>query len=153
MKKISLMLIVAAIAITLIAPAVYSHCQIPCGIYDDDARFAAIKENLTTVEKSMRQINELSRDGSKNVNQLVRWVQTKETHADAISDIVTAYFLTQKIKLDKNTSEEATKSYLAKLKYCHEMLHYAMKCKQTTDLANTAKLKGAMEKFHHVFHN
>ena len=38
----------------------YSHCQIPCGIYGDEARFNMITEHITTVEKSMKLIESLS---------------------------------------------------------------------------------------------
>jgi len=38
----------------------YSHCQIPCGIYDDEARFTEIAEHITTIEKSMKEIESLS---------------------------------------------------------------------------------------------
>ncbi len=39
---------------------VYSHCQIPCGIYGDPARFDMLAEHITTIEKSMKQITDLS---------------------------------------------------------------------------------------------
>ena len=46
-----------------------AHCQIPCGIYDDKARFATMREHVATIEKSMAQIVEL---GATNTNQSVR---------------------------------------------------------------------------------
>jgi len=55
-----LMLGVLLLAVAGIAPLVYSHCQIPCGIYDDPARLAMIAENITTIEKAMKSIEELS---------------------------------------------------------------------------------------------
>jgi len=46
------------LACCLWAPAapLWAHCEIPCGIYGDEARFAAIAEDLTTIEKAMTQI-------------------------------------------------------------------------------------------------
>ena len=44
--------------------SVRSHCQVPCGIFDDPARVAALKEDAATVRKAMVQINELSSDSS-----------------------------------------------------------------------------------------
>ena len=58
----------------------WAHCQIPCGIYDDPVRFSQLEEHVTTIEKSMKQIVELSGESSPNYNQLVRWVNNKETH-------------------------------------------------------------------------
>ena len=152
MKKTWIIAALSALCMAPLTPSLLAHCQIPCGIYDDDARFTSIEEHLKTIEKSMRQIRELSKRSSENVNQLVRWVNNKETHANAISEIVTAYFLTQKIKPDTGGDSQATKKYLHLLKYCHEMLHFAMKCKQTTDVANVDELGKAKKKFHGIYH-
>ena len=58
-----------------------AHCEIPCGIYADSIRISLIEEHITTIEKSMNQINEISASSSPNYNQLVRWVTNKEEHA------------------------------------------------------------------------
>ena len=34
----------------------HSHCQIPCGIYDDHARYLSMLEDASTVEKATNQI-------------------------------------------------------------------------------------------------
>ncbi|TFG45794.1 MAG: superoxide dismutase, partial [Candidatus Brocadiia bacterium] len=72
----SVIVLIAVLAISVVS-VVYSHCQIPCGIYDDPARFTSMAENLTTIEKSMNQINTLSQEQKPNYNQIVRWVQNK----------------------------------------------------------------------------
>ena len=61
--------------LVLISLRVSSHCEIPCGIYDDEMRINMIAENITTVEKSMKQIIELSGQDKQNMKQIVRWVQ------------------------------------------------------------------------------
>ena len=65
-----------------------AHCQIPCGIYDDELRVKLIEEHIGTVEKSMNQIIALAKETPVNSNQLVRWVVNKEEHASEIQDIV-----------------------------------------------------------------
>ena len=138
-------LVVAAVAVASVAvlwatPAVYAHCQIPCGIYGDRMRVATLYEHITTIEKSMNQIMAISKEKDHNANQLVRWVMNKEDHANQLQHIVTQYFMTQRIKLD-------AKGYDRKLGLLHQMLVYAMKCKQTTDLGNTTKLTAAINEF------
>ena len=128
---------------------VYAHCEIPCGIYGDEARFAAIQENITTIEKSMARIGELSGD-LKNINQLTRWVNNKEHHADDIRHIVTQYFMTQRIKLPDESDAGAVAAYETKLVLLHKMMVYAMKCKQTTDLSNAKKLHDLTHEFQKV---
>lgn len=83
------------------------------------------------------------------MNQLVRWVNTKEDHADQFAGIVTAYFLQQRIKTSEAESNE--KSYLNKLSLCHQMLAGAMKVKQTTDVANAEKLRKALGEFEEAY--
>ena len=121
-----------------------AHCQVPCGIYGDETRFTLMEEHITTIEKSMNQIVELSKEDDKNYNQIVRWVNNKETHADEFTDIVTYYFLAQRIKPDADKYEE-------KLVLLHGLMVSAMKAKQTTDLDNIAALRDNLEKFRKLY--
>ncbi len=89
----------------------------------------------------MKQILKLQGDSTINHNQLVRWVVNKENHANALQEIVTQYFMTQRIKID-------TENYIKKLGLLHQMLVYSMKCKQTTDLSYISKLRLLVQEFH-----
>jgi nickel superoxide dismutase len=118
----------------------FAHCQMPCGIYNDQLRVKMIEEDATTIEKAMKNITNLSHQSPVNYNQLVRWVTTKEAHAAKIQEVVSQYFMAQRIALNADHYNEK----LAKL---HQILVYAMKCKQTTDLANVYKLREALHDF------
>jgi len=125
-----------------------AHCQIPCGIYDDAARFVLMREHVATVEKSMAQIEELAKAGPAQMNQVVRWVANKETHADELSQIVTYYFMTQRIKVPADLGDKAAVTkYQGDLALLHQILVYSMKAKQTTDTANTKQLLELIGKF------
>jgi len=128
----------------LLVSQVFAHCEIPCGIYDDQMRINMLLEDITTIEKSMNQIKELEKEESHNSNQLIRWVMNKEKHADKLQEIVTQYFMTQRIKLD-------AKDYDKKLGLLHQMLVYGMKCKQTTDLDNVTKLRELVKDFQGLY--
>ena len=138
MSKIFLHVIVLLSATLLLTSPAFSHCEIPCGIYDDEMRINLLKEHVATIEKSMDKIN--NPDDGKNSNQHIRWVMNKELHANEFQEIVSQYFLTQRIKA-------GSKNYEEMLKHLHQMLVYAMKCKQTIDLQNTAKLKELIDAF------
>lgn len=142
MKKTLHILTVLCAALLINAGSAFAHCEIPCGIYDDEARMALILEHASTIEKSMNQIAELEKGG--NANQLVRWVTNKEHHATELQQIVTQYFMTQRIKFD-------APDYDKKLAALHKLLVYSMKCKQTTDLANVEMLRQAAEEFHKLY--
>ncbi|MBN2365991.1 MAG: superoxide dismutase [Calditrichaeota bacterium] len=143
----------ALVAVFLAAGTVslYGHCQIPCGIYGDEMRFKMIEEDITTVEKSIKQILELSKASPVNYNQLVRWITNKDEHATKIQDIVNAYFFTQRISPVDPSDKKAYQEYIHKLELLHQLLYYAMKTKQTTDLAHVEKLRTLLQEFYDVY--
>ena len=144
MKKLNLQLLAIFSFLFLFTINASAHCEIPCGIYDDEMRINMINEHIATIEKSMNQIMQIEKEGHHNSNQLIRWVMNKERHADELQEIVTQYFMTQRIKLD-------TKDYEKKLGALHLMLIYSMKCKQTTDLSYAIKLKGLVKDFQALY--
>ena len=152
-KRINKKLIFGAVFVSAVVfgSLAYSHCQIPCGIYDDEARFASIAEHITTIEKSMKEIETLSAQGKPNMNQIVRWVNNKDQHADELSEIVTYYFMAQRVKLPAEGDAKAQTDYIKKLTLLHRMLVHAMQSKQTTDLANVEKLRSLLDEFHKAY--
>jgi nickel superoxide dismutase len=136
-------------AVALAAGTAGAHCEIPCGIYDDDARLAAIAEHIDTIEKSMDQIRILGAAEDVNYNQLVRWIGNKDDHAAKLQEIVTQYFMTQRIK--PTDSEQDRPVYVRQLTLLHGMLVEAMKAKQTTDDAHIAALRRLLGEFRAVY--
>jgi nickel superoxide dismutase len=124
-----------------------AHCQIPCGIYDDEARARAIAEHITTIEKSMRLIREISAAEDGDTNQLVRWTNNKDQHADELVEIVTYYFLSQRLKPQDKDDKSKKDKYATELSLLHEMMVVAMKAKQTTDPAHVVRLRSLLTSF------
>jgi nickel superoxide dismutase len=110
-----------------------------------------IAENITTIEKSMKLIAELSKYDKPNMNQMVRWIQNKEKHADDTSGIITQYFMAQRIKPADKTDTKAYDEYLNKLALLHKMLVSSMKAKQTTDLVHVEKLRALLAEFRDAY--
>lgn len=125
-----------------------AHCQIPCGIYDDAARISEMQEHVTTIEKSMKEFIALSEgDGdAQSGNQLIRWVMNKEAHADKLTEIVTYYFLAQRIK-----ASSPAEKYTRELKLLHGMMVSAMQAKQTVDLKHVEELRKLIGEFEEVY--
>jgi nickel superoxide dismutase len=144
MKKMVTIILSSLCLICIFPIQSFSHCEIPCGIYDDEMRIEMIYEHIATIEKSMNQIKELEKEGNQNYNQLVRWIVNKENHASELQEIVSQYFMTQRIK-------PGTKDYEKKLGLLHQMLVYSMKCKQTTDLTHVNTLKGLVKEFQGLY--
>lgn len=137
--------LVFAATLSLNAPTAQAHCQVPCGIYDDAARIAHMREDATTIEKADKLINELAgKADALSLNQATRWINTKEAHASNIIDTVSTYFLTQKVK-PVAKGADGYDSYLATLADHHAVMTAAMKCKQTVDASNVEALKKAID--------
>jgi nickel superoxide dismutase len=124
-----------------------AHCQIPCGIYNDPLRFTLMEEDITTIEKAMKQIAELSQQPQPNLNQIVRWIDNKDTHADRLTEIVTYYFMAQRVKPADPADEVAYAKYLKQITTLHRIMIEAMKAKQTTDLEHCAALRLLVDEF------
>ena len=123
----------------------FGHCQVPCGVYGDTARFTQMLEDQTTIAKAIDQINDLAdKKDAQSANQLARWVSTKEDHANKIQKIIAEYFLTQRIK-------SSSDKYDTLLKGAHAVMVAAMKCKQGVDAKNADSLKSAIESFQSVY--
>jgi nickel superoxide dismutase len=122
-----------------------AHCQIPCGIYGDELRVALMKEHLSTIEKAMKQIPAMM--DAENPNQVVRWVQAKEQHAEELSEIITFYFMAQRIKPASVESQAAHARYVKELTLLHQLLVTTMKAKQSTDLQQVEKAKTLLDQF------
>jgi len=144
MKRSGLGILLGLVLVILSVNMASSHCEIPCGIYDDHMRVQMISEHIATIEKSMNQIVKLQDEKPITYNQLVRWIMNKEDHANQLQEIVTQYFMTQRIKTD-------TKDYEKKVTLLHQMLVSAMKCKQTTDLANIQELRSLLKQFEDLY--
>lgn len=136
-----------AAVMVLFASTLLAHCEIPCGIYDDAMRAQMIDEHIRTIEKSMQEIHKLQDAKDTNDNQLVRWIMNKESHADQLSEIVTQYFMTQRITPAAASDAKAHQEYVHKLTLLHKMMVHSMKCKQTTDLAHIATLRELLAAF------
>ena len=140
MKTKHFSLILGVLIVAFSAASASAHCEIPCGIYDDELRTNLIFEHTVTIEKSINKIAELSNQNPVNYNQLIRWVSNKEEHAALIQHTVSQYFMTQRIRPD-------SEKYIDKLSVLHKMLLAAMKCKQSIDLANVLTLRSLLKEF------
>lgn len=122
------------------AAQAHAHCQVPCGIYDDPARIAMMREDVTTISKAMNQITALAKkNDALSKNQLTRWVDTKDHHAERVMRTIADYFMAQKIK------PASGRAYLDSLAKHHAVLVAAMKCKQSVSVADATQLSKAID--------
>ena len=111
----------------------------PCGILIDPKLVTEVNESCATIRMAMEKINELTDAGltANSINQITRWVNLKEEHANKIINLVATYCLCQRVKpvgepMSPFTTE---KDYMDGLKGHHNVMIAAMKSKQSVDLA------------------
>merc|ERR1711934_948235 len=107
---------------------------------------ADVKEAIATIKKAMVQINELSANlNALNINQMTRWINTKEEHASKIITLMSEYCLCQRVKpvSDPKTPFKTEADYIGALQSHHAVMAAAVKCKQTVDPANADALDAA----------
>ena len=127
-----------SVVLMFAAVSMWAHCQIPCGIYNDDLRFELMEEDINTVQKSTDMILKLQQESPVNYNQLVRWIENKDKHAENIQQLAWYYFLAQRVAPPEE-DKAASEKYLKKIELLHKLIFYAMKAKQNVD-AKYAKL-------------
>jgi len=124
---------------TLMPQPARAHCEIPCGIYDDHARIESMLEDAATVEKAVKMIAELAgKTDAQSQNQLIRWVNNKEIHAQRIISTISDYFLTQRVK-------PSMEDYTQRLVKHHSVIIAAMHAKQNTSPESAKALKESIE--------
>merc|ERR1711972_743066 len=124
------------------------HCQVPCGIFDDPKLVADLKEAVATITKAMVQINELRATlNALNINQMTRWVNTKEEHCGKIISLVSEYCLCQRVKpvTDPKTPFKSEADYIAALQSHHVVMMKAVACKQNVDPAKADELMASID--------
>tara|TARA_B100000929_G_scaffold250112_1_gene209619 strand:+ start:142 stop:642 length:501 start_codon:yes stop_codon:yes gene_type:complete len=133
---------------------IHGHCQVPCGIYDDAVRIIQIREHITTIKKSMKQINQLTSEESnaQNMNQLVRWINTKEEHATFIQSIIADYFLAQRMK-PKQNNEAGRQQYVDQTLLLQQIIVATMKSKQTVDKSKPELVSILLNQFVELYFN
>lgn len=131
--------VLLVVSLTVYSQQAYSHCQIPCGIYDDHARVKTMLEDTATTRKAVKLITELSgKKDAQSSNQLVRWVLNKENHAQNVISTLSDYFLTQRVKPKQ-------KDYVERLKKHHAVIVAAMKVKQNADMKYVDALEASIK--------
>ncbi len=129
------------VALLVPQPRVRAHCEVPCGVYDDPARFNSMLEDSATIQKGIEALQDLAgTPNPNNINQMGRWITTKEEHATKIQHTIAQYFMTQRIKPE-------AENYVAQLTKAHAVMVAAMKCKQAAEPATVDALNKAINEF------
>jgi hypothetical protein len=141
---VPIVMLVVALCLATVLISSHAHCQVPCGIFNDEMRVQSLFEDHQTIAKAMAAIQTLAVvPNAHSFNQATRWVATKEEHCDKIINLVTHYFLAQKMAVvdavqcaDDETCERGPyEQYLAKLAKHHRVIRAAVKVRSVCCLS------------------
>lgn len=122
-----------------------AHCQMPCGIYHDDMVFDQIDQYIETMYKCISVLNENKFANVRDKNEFIRWVCQKEKASDEAANIITTFFLQQKIKPGEDDTVKRITS-------AHKLLFLLVTIKQNVDLKFVEEFANEWEKFKLMFH-
>lgn len=136
----------AAFAIMLLCTSMaWSHCQMPCGIYHDEMVFDQIDQYVETMVKCITVVKDNKGETPQARNEVIRWVMMKEKMSDDTADLITAYFLQQKIKPGEPDTVKMVTS-------AHKLLFLLVQIKQQVNLDVVKEFFDEWEKFKLFFH-
>ncbi len=124
---------------------IFSHCQMPCGIYHDDMVFDQIDQYIETTAKGITILQDSKFSTTQNRNEFMRWVMQKENSSNEVANLLVTYFLQQKIKPDE---EDTAKRVIS----AHKMLFWLVQIKQSSDLEALNSFYEEWERFKLMFH-
>lgn len=124
---------------------VEAHCQMPCGIYHDSMVYDQIDQYVETMYKGQTVINDNKFANAHDRNEFVRWILTKDKSSDDMAQLITTYFLQQKIKPGEDDTDK-------KLKAAHKLLFLIVAIKQNSDRSIVEQFADEWEKFKLMFH-
>lgn len=137
--------LVAFLSLIIKGAGLQAHCQMPCGIYHDDMVYDQIDQFVETAYKGIAIMNQNKGVTPKDKNEFIRWVIQKEKCCDETADLITTYFLQQKIKPDEPET-------IKRLTLAHKLLFGIVAIKQNSDLDFVRSFNNDWEQFKLMFH-
>ncbi len=122
-----------------------AHCQMPCGIYHDAMIYDLIDQYAETMAKAVTVMNQSKFETVREKNEFVRWVMEKEKESNDTSQLITSFFLQQKIKSGEADTQKRTES-------AHKLLCLIVAIKQNADIKIVESFTEEWEKFKLMFH-
>ena len=99
----------------------------------------------------MNMINDLAgKSDAQSLNQISRWVTTKESHAQNAQETILNYFLAQRVKAKEKGNKDRQK-YVDQTLTLHQLIVKMMKCKQTVDQRNCSDAYELLDKFTNLY--
>lgn len=124
---------------------VLAHCEVPCGIYDDNMMVRQMLLDAETIRKASAKIVELAeRTDAASLNTIARWVLVKEEHSRELQHRNAWYFMTQRVKAVP-ADDPGHAAYLERLAAHHRISVAAMKAAQSLDTSVQAELTRAIK--------
>ena len=137
--------LLGTMALLSLRAAASAHCQMPCGIYHDDLVFDQVDQYIETMHKGITVTNDSAFSNVHDRVETIRWVVLKDKESDTIANLITTYFLQQKIKPGEPDTQKRVMS-------AHKLLFQLVAIKQNNDLKFVKSFSDEWDQFKELFH-
>jgi len=139
------MIALALFGVVVFHGEVSSHCQMPCGVYHDDMVFDEVDQYVETMYKGVSVLKNSAFVTLKERQDFIRWVMEKEKESDKVAELITKYFLQQKIKPGEVDTQK-------KVLAAHNLLFLLVGIKQNCSLEEVEGFSNDWDRFKLMFH-
>ena len=122
-----------------------AHCQMPCGIYQDAMIYDLIDQYAETMVKAVTVMNQSKFETVRERNEFMRWVMEKEKESNDTSQLITTFFMQQKIKPGEPDTQK-------RIEAAHKLLCLIVAIKQNADVKIVESFTEEWGKFKLMFH-
>lgn len=140
-------------AMILNSGLVFPACETACSdIADDEAAFARIEENIQAIEAETAYILEWQADPVTNTNPIALSVGRRIQNADKIREVLTDYFLYQRIMPTAENRGSDVEKYRQRLALIHSLLNALIQTKDSYDPNVTVNLRSKLDEFKNFYY-
>ena len=133
--------------------SIYGACEAACAdIADDETAFSRITDQINGIETEMNSIREWQADPVTNLNALSQAVNRKTQDANTLREILTDYFLYQRIPVPEKNRGSEYESYTQNLVLIHSLLNQTAAIKDTAEAAAIDSLRAKLEEFRSAYY-
>jgi hypothetical protein len=152
MTRLHSLLMIAAGSLLIYASPVSAACETSCSdLVDDDSAFARIQENISALEAETVQIQQWQADPIANMLSIAQAINRKTQYANAVREVLTDYFLYQRLQPSEDVLGSEYQSYAARLGLFHQALNAAVLTKENADPSAIQDLQHKVEAFKNHF--
>lgn len=125
----------------------HATCEAGCNSETDRVQFVQLNGHIDVLEDISAKTTSLTKNASKNFQQLTQLIDAKKQHLQDFNQILTDYFLTHRIHLPAENNGKAERLYQEQLSFIHKLLLLSASLNAENDLAYPGAMRKVLKEF------